>query len=57
MPVSHSGSIHIFCNVTGRVVPKFGKECGAFETSETHSTHYNIPETLLKFVFFGSNSL
>jgi hypothetical protein len=49
-------SLYLVRCFIGRVVPKFAKVRGAFETPETHSTPYNIPETLLKIVFV-SNSL
>ena len=42
--------------VIGRGVPNIAKQRGAFEMSATHSTPYEIPETILCRVF-GSISL
>ena len=42
--------------VIGRGVPNIAKQRGAFEMSATHSTPYEIPETILYRVF-GSISL
>ena len=47
----------ISCVMCHWAIPKFVKERGAFERSETHSTPYHMPETLLKIVLFGSNML